>query len=86
MPLLKLFPLGWRILRVAYEIFVPLDLGGGVLPLSLDSGELFPGFIDTLRGARDCRFLPLQAIEENLCSLRCDGRCLQILPQLAYFR
>jgi hypothetical protein len=39
-----------------------------------------------LRGARDSRFLPLQAIEKDLCSLRRDGRCMQILPQLAYFR
>ena len=85
-PILKHFPLSGRILCVAHEIFVVFDLGGQVIPLSLDSGEFFPCLIKTLRGARDSRFLPLQAIDENLCSLRRYGRCLQILPQLTHFR
>ena len=48
-------------------------------------GFVLPGLIQTLRGARDSRFLPLQPIDENLCPLPRNGCRLQVLPQLAYF-
>ncbi len=84
--ILSLFPLSDRILCIAYEIFVLLDIASHMLPLILNSRELIPCFIEALGGVGDSRFLSLQPIDENLRSLPRNGCGLQILPQLAYFR
>ena len=84
--LLKFFPSRGGILCAVYGIFEPLEISGHLLPLILNSRELLPGFIETLRGAPDGRLLPLQPIDEELRSLRRYRRGLQVLPQLSYLR
>ena len=83
--LLNLLSLGVSILCAIYGIVELLNISGHVLPLILNSCEPIPHVIETLRSSRDCCLLALQPVNQNLCSLPGDRRCLQILPQLAYF-
>src|SRR6267154_2560906 len=84
--ILDLFSLTWRVLGVAHEIFVLLNVGRCPNPSGLNLGESCAGVIESLQCACDDYFLALQSIEKNLCSLRRQCGGLQIVAQLPDLR
>jgi len=69
-------------LAVACDIFLMLDFGSQVFAFILGLRELQAGFVEPLRSVRDHGLLRLQAVEENLRSLRGCRRVSQIHSQL----
>lgn len=81
--ILNVVPLRQTNLATAYDVFLTLDFGGQVFVFILDLCKLQAGLLQSLRGVRDRCLLRLQAIEENLHSLRCRRRVAQLHSQLA---